>query len=559
MKKLIFLLSIVLLISIVEGEVFETGGLTGSAPEIKRVEYQIYNIEDSEIYRLVVNINDAQSNVDFWYFDGLGSAIEFTNQSLVLDLGTPTFPILNNLTLNDTTNLKTVRNCSLDFSRSWAQNTSKTRNVSYQVVFLNLTFNALSTQLNISYNATAPQDSIANLTPTSGEMSNLLGVGNRYIEWYGDWITESQSSIVPYDSEVLVRTAYHTQNLTGYVDLTITNNNTNTSLQVYYEADIPSPWTNTSAKKILLTAPSQGSASGRVNLTLDAVYEDQYIETWETVVGNKVKHTYIAYIIVRENDTTKTLPIRYHIPKSRLTDWDSRVSSPAAYATVNGSSNDVSIEETITGYVDVVVGTSYSTSSLSQGTWEYQVVYYTPKPPGPGGPAGGIVPTPVLFEVRPEAYDIVGCPNVKIPIELKVLNEEKRPISIILELEGDTDIIDTDFTLTSLEALNNLTIPLTIRCPSLPADQKVIAKIKAKKGLITSIREVPIYLKMVNLRSQKIGERCWANECCESGYCSPEGVCAPVEEKVEKIPTYYYIIGIAAILLLILLVMRRRV
>jgi len=544
--------------------------VTGAYPEIEQVEYRIYNIDGTEKYYLIVNFTDDDSNTNFWYFGGIGTALEFTNSSLVLDLGTPSLPILYNLTLNDTTNLKTTYNCSLDIAKTWYQNTTKDRNFSYQVIGRNLTFNSLAEKLNLTWNITNPSGSIGNLTVTSGRITNLQGLSSNYIEWYGDWIiNESQSSIVPYLSEVIVRTAYHQQNLTGWVNVSASNNNTNLDLEVYFSTSIPEGWANTSNANPLVLVKANSANWTKVNLTSDAVYEDSYVPTWQSQVGEAMQNTYRGVIVVRENETAKTLPIRYRIPKARLPNWDNRLSSPAAYSVINGSSVNISIEgEVVEGYIDVVVGPYHSTSSLEKGTYYWDLIYYTEIPgvsPSPGGGGGGAalpVVMPVMFSIQPEVFDIVTCPNVEIPLELILLNEEDTPITVQLEFKDATEIISTDFKLASVDARENITIRMKIKAPSVIVDKKVVGKITVKKGLITTVKEFPIYVKMQECGTKKLGEKCYDDVECESGYCSPKGICEPAEvkppPKVAIPPEVYYLIGMGIAVAIIFIVLRRK-
>jgi hypothetical protein len=377
-----------------------------------------------------------------------------------------------------------------------------------------------------------------------------------------------------YSTQALVRTAYHEQNITGYILLHI-NNTDSINYTVTFDGDVTrygnGYWTNTTPKKLSIFIQNNTYETHIVNLTLDAVYEDSYVPTWETTVGDKVKHTYLAKIIVRENTSTKTLPIYYKIPKSRLTDWDSRVSDPAPYSTINDSSTGVTIVgEEETGYITVKVDTTYSTSSLSEGTWYWQVVYYTEKEVGAGGGAGGgagapAAPTvvmPILFEVTPDKFDFVLGTGIETETNLMVFNREDEPIVVQLKFEGDTEIVSTDFKIDSVEPQSNLTIPLKIKGFSKPIDKKAIIVVDVKKGLVETIKEVPLFVKTVKLGTKKIGETCYANEECETNACKFEngkGVCIPVEEieKIIKKPVIpkwvYYVIIFLIILALVII------
>ena len=297
---------------------------------------------------------------------------------------------------------------------------------------------------------------------------------------------------------------------------------------------------------------------------MDGVYEHSYVPTWETGVDDYIKHTYLAVIKVRENETVKQLPIYYKIPKARLPEWDNRVSDPAPYSTINGSSKGVYIlGELEIGYITLKVDTTYSTSSLSQGTWYWELVYYTKRPPGPGGGGGGagaapIIIRPIQFEVYPEKFDIIIGTGIETQVDILFYNREEEPVFVQVRFEGDTEVVSTDFKLTKVDGLSNITIPIKIKGYKEPVDKKAIVVISVKKELIETIKEVPIFVRTIPLGTKKLGEKCYANEECESNNCV-EGVCQPPEvKKVPKIPTYYYYIVALIIIAIIFYALRKR-
>jgi hypothetical protein len=161
---------------------------SNNAPIINNITLYSENLGGSENYTLVVKYvptddsqNYTNNDINFWYFDDWGQALEFTNTSLVLNLTTNIsesgFPFSKNLTLNDTANNKTVYNVSINLQKSWFyQNESGTTNRTYQLVARNATWNNTAPSgypINISWNFSSPSGSINNITAQSG-MFNLF-------------------------------------------------------------------------------------------------------------------------------------------------------------------------------------------------------------------------------------------------------------------------------------------------------------------------------------------------------------------------------------------------
>jgi len=150
------------------------------APTIQQMKIKTEILGGSEVYTLIANYsgcgddcqNYTTNDTNDWYFDGLGTQTSFDNNSLVLDLGTPSFPLIKNLTINDTGNNKTTYNVTLDLQKSWYyQNETGTTNRTYQLIARNATWtnNApTSYPINITWNFSSPSGSISNVTVQSG-------------------------------------------------------------------------------------------------------------------------------------------------------------------------------------------------------------------------------------------------------------------------------------------------------------------------------------------------------------------------------------------------------
>ena len=440
---------------------------------------------------------------------------------------------------------------------------------------------------NVQYSGTCRAGWIAdNVTGSFNISANENKTISRALQCHKTNVIQGwQSDLTLWDTEAIVYTVYHPVNLTSYYNLTWNNTDDSVSYTVFFNSTEPPDWVNTTPSDLTVTVPAGSTVTKRVNFTLKDVYEDRYVETYQTGVGEKMKNTYTAYIKVVENTLARTVPIRYRIPKARLPDWDERLSDPAPVSTINGSSANITIEgEVGTGYIDVVVGTEYGTSSLRQGTWEWKVEYYTAQPAGAGGGGGGgggggAPPTrecwtdedcekkygekkphcvngrcvseevilPILFEVVPEAFDVDLATGIETEEEIVVMNREAEPITVQLEFSGDVDAIASDFEIATIDGFENVTIPIKIKAPPTLVDKKIVIAVKAKKGLISTIKEIPLFVHTVELGSKEIGEKCYADEeCVEGAFCSPEGVCYPIEEKPKpeaEIPVYYYVIG----------------
>lgn len=397
-------------------------------------------------------------------------------------------------------------------------------------------------------NFTAYTDGNENYTSTSKSLYILL---------------YNQSKINVESTYALVRTIWHEQNITGYYNLTV-NNTLNIPLTVELSATLDELWANTSTLNPTISVSPNSFNWTRVNITLDGVYEYDYIPTWETSVGGNIQHTYIGKIIVRENKTVKTLPIKYKIPKSRLPEWDSRLTSPAAYSTINGSSQGVSIiGEEETGFITVKVNTTYSTSSLSQGVWYWSLIYYTKGAAPTGGGGGGYVPVSINYEVYPEELTVKSVPNFNKTVKINFVNLEAKNVIVKFSLiKGKEELWLTDEIQRTVEAKKSVAIPLYFRMPSVIGEEDLIIRLTVQMG--TNIVKKDIKVKLISVEGLEIGEKCDADEECLSNNClklpgEEYATCKPPEVRPPTpYPPYIYIVIIVILLVIIFFITRKR-
>jgi len=331
-----------------------------------------------------------------------------------------------------------------------------------------------------------------------------------------------------YSSEALVRTAYHEQNVTGYIKAYVNNTVPDVNFTVKFIANVSKYpyWTNITPYEIQFTALNGTTSYGIVNLTLDAVYEKSFISAYQVPEEEYTKNVYVAEIVVRTNDI-KDIPIRYRIPKGRLPDWDKRLSDPAPYSQINGSSVNVTIlGEIEPGYIDVVVGPYHGSSSLEAGTYYWEVIYYTKSSqgsnvPGGGGGGGGAALRPLHFDVLPDRLEIKIGVGIETTKYLTIYSYEINPISYSLEFKNnEKNILSTEFEGIVLENKGNVTVPITIRAPYATGQYKPIIRVfaRSQEG-ITTTKEIPVYITVIPLGNKTLGEECYAHEECASGYC----------------------------------------
>jgi len=187
-----------------------TIGKANSAPIIQNITFKSENLGGNENYTLEAKYstcidcqNYTNDDINFWYFDGWGQQISFTNDTLVLNLTANIsqygFPFSKNLTLNNTGNMKTTYNITLNLSKSWFyQNETGTANRTYQLIARNATWqNNAPTgyPINITWNFSSPSGATSNLTAQDGTFNLSSGSSqtNKTV-WYGDWINETNET-----------------------------------------------------------------------------------------------------------------------------------------------------------------------------------------------------------------------------------------------------------------------------------------------------------------------------------------------------------------------------
>jgi hypothetical protein len=464
---------------------------------------------------------------------------------------------------------------------SWVQDTisgtTEANSSAYITRYLNVTANAgvNFTNVNVSANMTnrtgwsCPDKlSLINISDGANQFNYAINCTKENVT------TFVQGALSTDATEVIVQTAYHATNLTTYYQLNVSNNDTAVNFTTWVNSTPNSKWIdfNTTAyTPDVFVAKNSTNTSVTVNFSKSTIVEDSYVDAYQTIGATSVKNTYIAYLTVNENITTKTLPIRYHIPKSRgFGNWDDRTSETGY---VNDSSTNITIEETITGYIDFVIGTEHSNSSLEEGSYTLNLIYYTPKTPETGGTGGGggggAAPVRVDFDITPKEFSIKSIPSKKKQIKLNVINlEEDKSILIKFELaKGDekywvkqeklwtidpkqskVTCVDEDFN--CLEVIMPEIANLT---------KKLVIKVTAQKGTETTSKDIPITLNTVECLN--IGEKCDQNEeCCsfvcsrdkgeEFDSCKPAEFAPPPEVKPTEIPPWQTYATIAVILIL---------
>lgn len=523
-----------------------------NTPSIQTLNFSFYGLGGTETYRSNSTLYDVENNINSWSFISGASAITFSNTTLYLNLGTPFFPINENITVTDTHDFEDNWTVNLDLTKSgYYQYGSPT--VTSQLQAYNTTFNNIaSDSVNVSWSHATPSGGTL-ISGGSGTLTNLLGSINHESIWQGDWITESQGSLTPYSTEVLIRTAYHSENTTAYYNISVTNTEPNVNFtDLFYNSTEPSGWVNTTPSDVYFDVDAGETNSTVVNFTIESAYEDSYAPTYQVSQEENVKNVYTAFIVVTENETAKNLPIRYRIPKARLDDWDSKLSSPAPYAQVNGSSTNVSIlGEIATGYIDVLVGTEHSSSSLEEGSYTYEIVYYTPKPTGAGGGGGGAPPPPeevpiptvipIKFEAAPMQFIVQSIPNDKEVINLTIANFDINEISVTIKFIGDNPelgkILD-EKTLWFVEPQGYEYIPIEVLLPErVGLKRSFIIQITTKMGELTTIKEIKVNIEAIMGKAFNV--KCDRDEECLSGSCT-EGKCTapPIVRK----PWWWFIL-----------------
>ena len=391
--------------------------------------------------------------------------------------------------------------------------------------------------------------------------------------YFNDSVLESEYN------EIVVKTPYHGTNATGYITLISNNTDDLVTIDVFFNTTKISGWYNLTPYEQFVSTPPNSIVVSYVNYTKETVYEDSFTPIYQSggIEPELTENAYFAFIVVEDDgfNITKNCPIRYKIPISRLYEFGLRVGDIEAY--VNGSSQDVTA--TVNGdYVDILVGTSHSSSSLEPGLYEFKLVYYTAgltgsSLPGTGG-AGGAAPEVIGVPAIPEAvekiaFDIVpreiilqSIPLDDETVQMTVVNNEDVEISVIFELLGESPELGSISNQTiQVPPHSSVYVYVTSTMPEQIGVQKsYVIRAKVMKGSIINLKEIGV--NVTAIEGKPLGWFCDRDEECLSlncvdRRCVPEGVTAPTPSITGGIIAFimkniYIIIAILAIALLIL-------
>lgn len=154
------------------------------------------------------------------------------------------------------------------------------------------------------------------------------------------------------------------------------------------------------------------------------------------------KHYYFEYYVNVTSNATKGGKMELQTNLATYTDWT--LKSSVNYA-VNGSAVDLTLPENAVN-VNISVGTSHSTSSLSTGIYVFGIDYLVGSATAGGGGGGGGTPlTPVL--------DITTGENVSKAFEIVDLNDKVitvLPFQTKLDEFRITNLLPTDINITAM-------------------------------------------------------------------------------------------------------------
>jgi parallel beta-helix repeat protein len=249
-----------------------------------------------------------------------------------------------------------------------------------------------------------------------------------------------------YNSSVIVN-----QPLYAFYKFTINNTNNNTGLTTTFTnvfADFSkfinlTIWKNESAMENLYSSlPFSSPQYFIVNVSNITAYEESYSCTPTTYQTYK-KYDCKFYVNVIESEITKTLPIYYYIPYSKLPEFGSRDKLLTNWYVDGKTQNTTYSEDDIRENVIIFVDKYFGSSSLEEGLHTFNIIYWIPLAISGGG-GGTVIKSNVSFEVYPSSITKFADPGeTKLIVATAegytflIKNTGPNPIFIEIKIEGD--------------------------------------------------------------------------------------------------------------------------
>ncbi|KXB08347.1 hypothetical protein AKJ58_00120 [candidate division MSBL1 archaeon SCGC-AAA385D11] len=204
----------------------------------------------------------------------------------------------------------------------------------------------------------------------NGSYWNSTPVQTFNVTGFKDWNT-STVAISSYDLKVLVG-----NNLSAFYNVSVGNNGTtNLQNEIVNVTDLidHSTWMNTSSENLNVTIDVGGVKYYRVNIT-NVTVRETFQELNRIELSNYVKHVYNSTLTVYEPNLTPDLPIHYNISVSDLSGWGGRDSS-LTFNEIDQKSAGLTRNE-YADNVTLIISTSFSNSSLEEGSHNFRMGYY---------------------------------------------------------------------------------------------------------------------------------------------------------------------------------------
>ena len=194
--------------------------ISNSIPEISSILLELNNISNGTFNNYILNatISDRDNDIVGWNFTN-ATQIFFSNESLAINITTLTFPTNQNLSINDSAGIKTNWTIHFNLTNEYYL-MNGTLNFSKQHIGFNTTFDNLGNAMDLNWS----HYSIGTLLKGEhGSIQSMTGIRIVNSTWYGDWITESNTSIVQNLNlqTVIDGTAYATINFSATQNSTI--------------------------------------------------------------------------------------------------------------------------------------------------------------------------------------------------------------------------------------------------------------------------------------------------------------------------------------------------
>lgn len=265
----------------------------------------------------------------------------------------------------------------------------------------------------------------------------------------GDWVENVDIDNLNHSDGTVVYGGGIDWNYTASQPIQAENTVGHTDLEIQFENQLQSNPYCTLTNDTTQTLPANTATQIDFQHTCEPGKELSYEPVQSTDTGDRTEYNLTADIEVY-TDLTRYEEQWIGIPRDRLDNWIDR---DGANAYINGRDQNISIDSGVvddTEYVFIIVGEDHGNSSLSEGSYEAELVYYEEHDDTSGGGGGGSVIDggTIIDDVEGDDYSWTVTAETaedRQAFELVATPGREFERTILLENTGETEVeLDID-------------------------------------------------------------------------------------------------------------------